>query len=630
MDAPAQQTQAVEDCLCAFCHAPLHTEQTLTAACSHVFHYRCLLSAGSASPQSSAAGSSPLLLVERPAASASPVGPAHSPRRRSPSWTAVQCARAGRGGGRRRNSSPTVPSAPAGAGAAGWASMGSLSPLALAVAGASLPATPPRTPPAPTSAHPGHPGHRSIAVALATSAPEMVFSQGGSVIGMITIEGLPPPPESPGRMSCCSDIVVAVDRSWAAARSAPCWQTASVQAVLLVASHLGPRDRLGVVLFDSTARTAFPLQPVDDLRRAHLRELLSAPIQQETAGQGTALWNALLCASSVFTPREQRPACACTSSVFVLSASPDTLRKGADIAALARAHIRGVLPQWCSLNTFGYGASHDAHLLSSLSSLCGGMYTPVDAGGDLGEAVASVLGGVLTVAAQGIEVAVAPVPPCQLQAVRSFPAAVYAQGPQPSARVCIPDLLEGERKCILVTLSEMAAVQVTVAGPMQGPPSASGGALAIERPAEQRVAEGPPSEELAEQLLRCEFVASVKAVLQFLAAGEAEAARSVLSRQINSVTASPLLLRPLCVAVIGDLRAMWERVGAEDVSALLISCTMQHAQQRSTASGLHASRLYMTPRRADYVALCTTLGRARAISSTLPPLPPPPSQQPLP
>eukprot|EP00727_Mastigamoeba_balamuthi_P000562 m51a1_g10502 hypothetical protein (1834) ;mRNA; f:128477-144920 len=361
-------------------------------------------------------------------------------------------------------------------------------------------------------------------------------------------------------------------------------------------TQLGPSDRIALVSFASTARALCGLRRVTEQARA----TIDGVVDTLRAGGGTDIWAGLNGALAILAGRTTRNA---VSSVLLLT-------DGQDDRALQRVrdNMEGMLPAGCSVNTFGYGADHDAQLCADIARLGNGRFTFVSSTDDVGPAFATVLGGLLSVLAQSIEVQVLPEPGVTVVAVRTK----YRQQQTPEGvwTVHIPDIYEGERRdvCIELELPRLeealsdpqvvARVRVSYTDPSNGEHKTGAAPFLAERP--PKVLDAPVNEEIELQFLRLDTVDALERATTLANAKQFGQAKAVLQEMINKVKPREASGNALTASLLSDLADCYKRVSRESEwatsgRAFVLSSMQQQCQQRSTAQPM-----------AKGVALCQT------------------------
>merc|ERR1719210_1202868 len=197
------------------------------------------------------------------------------------------------------------------------------------------------------------------------------------------------------------------------------------------------KDRLAIVAFESHARRELRLRRMgtegkDDANVATLR--------LEARG-GTCIAEGLHTAISVMEQRRQRNK---VSAIMLLTDGQDQRSKTQLPALLERTRAAG-----CSLYVFGFGADHDAAMLSEIAERAQTPFTYIEDTENIREAFAGAVGGLASLAAQGLELTLESRVP--LKTINT-PFSVRRDS-ETLATVTIPDLMGGECRNILVELA---------------------------------------------------------------------------------------------------------------------------------------------------------------------------------
>jgi len=204
-------------------------------------------------------------------------------------------------------------------------------------------------------------------------------------------------------------------------------------AVRFVIRESQPQDRLSIVTFNSSAQRPLRLCRMD----GRGKDEATAATLRLAAGGGTRIASGLETALQVAEARRQRNP---VSAILLLTDGRDGSSRSQLSPLVSRAERVG-----CSLYTFGFGADHDARLLSDLAEQAQTPFTFVEDVDQIGAAFAGAIGGLASVAAQRVEVVLDA--HATLKAVHT-PFSMAREGSR--AVVQIPDMLAGERRDVLV------------------------------------------------------------------------------------------------------------------------------------------------------------------------------------
>lgn len=185
---------------------------------------------------------------------------------------------------------------------------------------------------------------------------------------------------SPCLPRCGVDVVCAIDISGS-------MQGCKIQQVkaslAFLADELGPEDRLALVAFDDSAKVVMPLSLMNSEGRSLVRQVA----KNLCIGHGTAISMGLVLATEVLA-RRRTPS---DVSVVLLLSDGQTLDDDGQ-GWLLLDDPRRCLPLGTRLHTFGYGATHDAELMSRLAQRGEGSYFFVHSDADFSEHLADCLG----------------------------------------------------------------------------------------------------------------------------------------------------------------------------------------------------------------------------------------------
>jgi len=163
-----------------------------------------------------------------------------------------------------------------------------------------------------------------------------------------------------------------------------------------VITQLTEVDRLSIISFDDGVYPLAGLTLCSASGRAKLDHIAGSHRDMEAAG-GTDIYSGLKMGVDVLEARKTKNP---VTAVLLLT-------DGQDGSALPRIKemkfAEGIV-----VHTFGFGKDHDAKVLSSVAEIARGTFTFIDTLNTVGPAFATVLGGLLSVVAQNIEVRIQP------------------------------------------------------------------------------------------------------------------------------------------------------------------------------------------------------------------------------
>eukprot|EP00727_Mastigamoeba_balamuthi_P012521 m51a1_g7892 putative c3hc4-type ring finger-containing protein (508) ;mRNA; r:90357-92743 len=369
----------------------------------------------------------------------------------------------------------------------------------------------------------------------------------------------PPALQPPNRLApyvrCAVDIVAVVDTNSSMSGEKMAHTRSALRFLL---TQLGPRDRVAIVSFSSTSEVVCHLRRATEDAKPVIEALLAMRLQ--TAAGGPALWKGLRTALDILNARSTAND---VSSIFLLTDGQNchnTEELGASMETLEE-----LLPLGCSVNTFGYGAEHNAQLCADVARVGNGRYTYVRTNESLGEAFATVLGSLLTTVAQSIEVTVQTQGGVKLLGVRT---AFSCTDSDEGKLVEIPEMSEGETRDLCLSFAV--------------PPAAL--------PAEEQ--------SVATVQVRLSVGEALSKASELAGNGDIPRARGLLVSLLSTpelVSYSSELEKSLFTDLTEGVRrlrdeAKWRAGG----KAFLLSAAQQQSQQRSTAMGTLSSALYTT------------------------------------
>jgi len=218
-------------------------------------------------------------------------------------------------------------------------------------------------------------------------------------------------------------------------------------AVRFIIDQASPKDRLSIVAFNSSATRSLRLRKMDSEGK---NDANVATLRLQASG-GTSIAAGLNQALLIAEQRRQRNT---VSAILLLTDGIDGSTRSHIPSLTGRASQAG-----CGLYCFGFGADHDAALLSEISEQARTPFTFVEDTDSIREAFAGAIGGLSSVVAQGLELTIASRVP--INAVHT-PFSVLRTS-DVSVTVTIPDIIAEERRDILVEL----AVPADASGPVQ-------------------------------------------------------------------------------------------------------------------------------------------------------------------
>lgn len=343
-----------------------------------------------------------------------------------------------------------------------------------------------------------------------------------------------------------------------------------------------PNDRLSIVSFDHGAERLTPLKKMT----MNGKDASQQAMVQLYSGGGTSITNGLDCGIAVMEQRRQRNP---VGAVFLLTDGQDSTSRDQMQQLVQRARA-----SHCSLYAFGFGEDHDTTLLNTVAEYAQTPFTYVERLDTIRNVFAGAVNGLMSVAAQGIELRIVPESGCTLSSIHT-PFTYTREGGEDSAAVVqIPDAFEGERRDIVIELRVPAgSVDGSVAllrastryhavrdkATVQTPDVH----LHAERTAEP---EGEPDAEVVEQRQRIEVTNTLESAIAQGEEGHFAKAQQVLSLRAEALRKSPAqtdVSRAL-LAEVEDAQdrlrdsQTWSHGGLAEVS----NAMWMHKQQRCT------------------------------------------------
>lgn len=363
------------------------------------------------------------------------------------------------------------------------------------------------------------------------------------------------------------------------------------EAVMFVIEEMRPGDRLSLVSFNSDAKRHIPLTVMDVAGKDTARQAM----MRLSAGGGTSIARGLDCAVANMEQRRQRNP---VGALFLLTDGQDGSTHGQVQQLVQRCR-----EAQCALYAFGFGEDHDVSLLSSIAETAQTPFTFVQRLESIKDAFAGAVSGLMSVAAQGVELRIAPGDGCALAALHThFTSRRESDG---AATVLIPDVFGGERRDVVVELHVAAGVGEAAEGPahllrasaryravregatVQTPEVC----LEVERSAEP---EGEPDAEVTAQRQRVEVTNALERAIRQGQEGRFEEARGVLEEHAQRLRSSPVetAVAPALLAEVEDAqhrlssREEWERGGHAEVSDAMWMHRSQRCTNMTVSTGL--------------------------------------------
>jgi len=269
------------------------------------------------------------------------------------------------------------------------------------------------------------------------------------------------------------------------------------------------------------------------------------------------------------------------------------LTDGQDSSSLARlpAILRDI-PQ-TSINAFGFGADHDARVLSSIAETAQGSFTFIEKLDDVGPAFAATLGGLLSVTALDVNATVELKAPGTIEQIHTvFEHKLGDDGR--SGTIQLPDMLSGESRDIVLTVSlpandiEKPFLTGHVTYKTPGNDEAENivvAPLIVKRPDSTRCQANITVNTQRNRVLASD---ALKKAAELGQKNQLEAARETLQGAIDAIEASVSKKEPLCKDLIKDLKSTKDRLASASTFqaggyAQMTAQMNMHGRQRQTA-----------------------------------------------
>lgn len=381
------------------------------------------------------------------------------------------------------------------------------------------------------------------------------------------------------------------------------------KALRFIIGEAEPNDRLSMVTFNNQANRVMEMKRMT----AEGKDRANVTTLRLTANGGTSIAAGLDTALAVMEQRRERNK---VSAILLLTDGKDNTTRSRLPQLLARASKAN-----CSLYAFGFGADHDAGLLSEIAEQARTPFTYVEDAENCREAFAGAVGGLSSIVAQSVKLTLNCA--ATLKAVHT-PFDVQRDGSR--AVITIPDFFAGERRDILVELSVPSGEAGTAAlldaslcysdlvqGSNVNTPAVHMEAARVEEPQPEM----EPDEEVSAQRHRVEVTRALQEAARQGDEGNYENAQQVLSaceqrlergKQTKMSTNLCLELKDAHQRLRS--RSVWEHGGRAEVR----DAYQMHSMQRCTnmtatrsAEGVEPSMRSMKMSKAMY---CTSAQQA--------------------
>jgi len=235
-----------------------------------------------------------------------------------------------------------------------------------------------------------------------------------------------------------TDLVAVIDISGSMAGS----KLASVQSTLkFIVNNMMSHDRLCLITFDNNVYRLTRLQRMDQ----QTKEIYTCIIDMILPRNCTDILSALTCAVEVLRVRRS---CNPVTAIMLLTDGDDNSGPRRLSRETAR-EVMNSLTTPCSLYTFGFGHDHNATILSQVAEVGKGMFYYIQDTTKVREAFGNCLGGLLSLYAQDVLIALKPVGGASIAGVKtSFPKSES----KTFTTVQVPDLFSEESRDIPVVL----------------------------------------------------------------------------------------------------------------------------------------------------------------------------------
>eukprot|EP00427_Karlodinium_veneficum_P001515 CAMPEP_0169165868 /NCGR_PEP_ID=MMETSP1015-20121227/59646_1 /TAXON_ID=342587 /ORGANISM="Karlodinium micrum, Strain CCMP2283" /LENGTH=597 /DNA_ID=CAMNT_0009238497 /DNA_START=126 /DNA_END=1920 /DNA_ORIENTATION=- len=356
-------------------------------------------------------------------------------------------------------------------------------------------------------------------------------------------------------------------------------------AVRFVIEQSQPSDRLGIVAFNHGAMKVLRLRRMD----AEGKNDANIAALRLSANGGTSIASGLDMGIRMMEGRRQRNK---ISAVLLLTDGQDSSTRSRVAALISR-----VDEARCSLYSFGFGADHDAALLSEIAEQARTPFTFVEDVDAIREAFAGVVGGLASVVAQNVELTLK----SKVSLTSVHTPFEIRRASDNEVTVVIPDIMADERKDILVEMAVLAdpdapttavllqasAVYCDVksGGKMQTPTIC----METDR-CDEPQPELEPDEEVSAQRERVEVAQALKQAAACSDRGDFDEAKGVIERSEERIRAKKTKNSEAMCLELQDAksrmqsRSAWEQGGRAEVSDARQMHSMQRCAMESCSS----------------------------------------------
>lgn len=429
------------------------------------------------------------------------------------------------------------------------------------------------------------------------------------VFSLVTVKALETSPEEPGAPAANEgqavarqpmDVVCVLDVSGSMQGA----KLRDVQrAVQFVVGQADPRDRISIVTFNSSAERQTRLQRMNP----EGKDATTVAALRLRANGGTSIAAGLDVGLAVMEQRRQRNN---VSAIMLLTDGKDGSSRPRLPALLQRAEAAR-----CQIYAFGFGADHDAALLSSIAEQAQTPFTFVEDTDSMGEAFAGAVGGLTSVVAQQVALSLRCLGGVRLKDIHtSFPTQRQSDT---QATTTIPDMFAGESRDILVELIVPASGNEVPGGNMplleafaryndlaEGCLMQTSPATVYADRVEVPQPEQEPDEEVSAQRARVEVTRALRTAARSSDAGDFQDACRVLEETERQITAarSHRMTAPLSEELQDarnrmESRSAWEQGGRAEVRDAM----QMHSVQRCTNLNLSAKSKVAKSSKAMYL-----------------------------
>jgi len=325
-----------------------------------------------------------------------------------------------------------------------------------------------------------------------------------------------------------------------------------------VISEMGQKDRLAIVEYDSNVKTTLPLTRMDEAGKAKASKVAKAIRPGSTTNMSGGLMEGLR-----LIPEDAGIDTVVSTLLLTDGLANKGIRTAKGIIAMVRkAQSEGV--GRCTVNTFGFGADHDATMLTEIAQACEGMYYFIENVDTIAGAFADCMGGLLSVRAQGVELELTTTSTVTLGKVYTTKEVSTVQEGK-KVRISLGDLQNGEERDILFEVAlpvssacdemAIAAAKLTFFDMRTNEMVSSETEIKIARPANVSEEQQKPDLLVDRNCNRVRAADATSKARELAASKKLAEGRDVLQATIQQIRESPTSKEDFCETLLEEMEA---------------------------------------------------------------------------